>query len=180
MNPTGLYESVKYGHIDSSKLSSVQRIILAADGTLTEILEAYSYEKIHVIKLSEDIISMAQDIQPLDIKVGRKVIERKILLQGKVSQRNWLFAESILVFDRLAENFRERLLKSQEPMGKLWTEYKLETFKEIIASYWEQAEDLSDYFKINREDKLLCRTYRVFSNHKPIMMITEKFPASHY
>ncbi len=71
-------------------------------------------------------------------------------------------------------------MESQEPMGRLWLEHKLEIFKEIIDSTLETSEDLSDYFNIARKDKMLSRTYRVFSNKKPVIMITEKFPESYF
>jgi chorismate-pyruvate lyase len=108
------------------------------------------------------------------------VIERKVLLQGKISRKNFIYAESILVTKRLEPKFRDELLKSQIPMGRLWLEHKIETFKEIIDSSQELAKDLSNYFKIQREDRMLSRTYRVFSNHQPIMVITEKFPESYF
>lgn len=86
----------------------------------------------------------------------------------------------MIVPSRLDEIFRERLLKSQESIGRLWLEHRVETFKEIIDSARERAGDLSNYFKIKKEDKILSRTYRVFSNRQPIMIITEKFPESYF
>jgi chorismate-pyruvate lyase len=65
-------------------------------------------------------------------------------------------------------------------MGRLCLYNKIETFKEIIDSSQEIAKKLSDYFKVQTEDRMLSRTYRVFSNHQPIMMITEKFPESYF
>ena len=123
---------------------------------------------------------MTHDILPLDITRGKEVIERKILLQGKISRNNWVYAESILVPDRLDEKLKNALLVSQEPMGRLWLEHRLETFKEIVDSAREPAEDLADYFKIERSDKLLSRTYRVFSGRRPIILITEKFPETFF
>lgn len=175
-----LHESLTQSHIDPAKLSTFQRILLTTDGTLTEILEAYLFEKIQVIKLHEELVSIKQDILPLEIQAGSEVIERNILLKGKISHRNFIYAKSVIVPDRLDETFKDRLIKTQEPMGRLWLEHKLETFKEIVDSGKEPAADLSDYFKIKREDKMLYRTYRVFSNRKPIIMITEKFPESYF
>ena len=173
-------ENMATSHIEPSRLSAFQRILLTTDGTLTEILEAYLFEPIQVVKLFEKIIATKQDISPLDLKAGSEVIERKVLLQGKISRKNFIYAESRLAADRLELKFRDELLKSQIPMGRLWLEHKIETFKEIIDSSQELAEDLSNYFKIQREDRMLSRTYRVFSNHQPIMMITEKFPESYF
>ncbi|NEQ10478.1 MAG: DUF98 domain-containing protein [Moorea sp. SIO4E2] len=175
-----LQESLRHSHIDPSKLSTFQRIVLTTDGTLTEILEAYLFEKIRIVKLSEGVVSIAQDILPLDLKVGSEVIERKVLLQGKISRSNWIYAESVIVPDRLEEKYRERLLKSQESIGRLWLEHRSETYKEIVDSGREWAGDVAEHFKIQPEDKLLSRTYRVFCNKKPIMMITEKFPESYF
>lgn len=175
-----LHESLSKSHIDPAKLSTFQRILLTTDGTLTEILEAYLFEKIQIIKLFEELITTTQDILPLKVQAGNEIIDRKILLTGKISRRNLIYAESVIVPDRLDEKFKDRLIKSQEPIGRLWLEHKLETFKEIIDSGKEPAADLADYFKIKREDKLLYRTYRVFSNRQPIIMITEKFPESYF
>ena len=177
---TDLHESLQDSQIDPSKLSPFQKILLIADGTLTNLLEAFLNEPIGVIKLSEEIVSITEDILPLEIKAGTEVLERQILLYGKTSQRNWLYADSIIVLERVAEKFREKLIKSHIPIGKLWVEHKTETFKEIVTYVREAAGDLSDYFDIKIEDKLLSRTYRVFSNRQPVMTITEKFPENSF
>ena len=177
---TDWYELLKNNQIDFSSLSPFQKILLIADGTLTNILEAFLNEPIGVVKLSEKIVSITENIQPLEIKVGTEVIERQILLQGKRSRRNWLYADSIIVLELVEEKFREKLIKSHTPIGKLWVKHKTETFKEIVTYALEPAGYLSDYFNIIKEDKLLSRTYRVFSNRQPVMMITEKFPENFF
>lgn len=175
-----LEESLSHSNIDPIRLSVFQRMILIADGTLTEMLEVYLAEKIHLVKLSEQMFAIPEDNTALDIPAGTEVIERKILLQGKISRNNWIYAKSLLVPSRLDPHFRDRLLQSREPMGRLWLEHKLETFKEIIDTAREPALDIADHFKIHPEDRLLSRTYRIFSNRQPIIMITEKFPESYF
>ncbi|HEY9771468.1 MAG TPA: chorismate pyruvate-lyase family protein [Coleofasciculaceae cyanobacterium] len=175
-----LNQSLIRNHINPSELSTLQRIVLTTDGTLTEILEAYLFEKIRIVKLSEGIVSITQNIAPLAVKQGSEVIERKVLLQGKISRKNFIYAESILVIERLDEKFKNELLHSKTPLGRLWLEHKLETFKEIIDTAEETAEQLLAYFPLKPEDKIFSRTYRVFSQGQPIMTITEKFPASYF
>jgi len=178
---TDLCESSEDHHfIDLTKLNIFQRIILTTDGTLTEILEIYLREKLHVVKLDESIVLTTENILPLELQAGQEVISRKILLQGKISRKNWLYAESLIIPDRLGEKFREELLKSRVPIGKLWSEHRVETFKEMITLARETAGKVADYFEISQQDKLLCRTYRVFSCRRPVMMITEKFPESYF
>lgn len=180
MMRTDLQSSLTRSHIDPSVLSPFQRIILTTDGTLTDILEAYLFEAIQIVKLSEGLVSITQDIPTLELKKGREVIERKILLQGKISRKNFVYAESIIVHDRLDESFKTSLLNSQISLGRLWLAHKLETFKEIVDSGKEPANDLSNYFNIKRKENLLFRTYRLFNKCKPIMTITEKFPESYF
>jgi chorismate-pyruvate lyase len=175
-----LNQSLSRNHINPSELSTLQRIILTTDGTLTEILEAYLFEKIWIVKLSEEVVSTTQDIPPLVVKRGTEVIERKVLLQGKISRKNFIYAESILVTERLDEKFKNELLHSKTSLGRLWLEHKLETFKEIIDTAEETADKLLAYFPLQPEDKIFSRTYRVFSQRQPIMTITEKFPASYF
>ncbi|MEG4288201.1 chorismate pyruvate-lyase family protein [Microcoleus sp. C2C3] len=175
-----MHQSLAKRHIEPLKISSFQRILLTTDGTLTEILEAYLLEKIQLVKISEKLVKITKSIPALELDIDTQVIERKILLQGKISLNNFIYAESIIVPERLDTKLKDRLIKSQEAMGRIWLEHKLETFKEIIDSAIETAEDLSEFFNIAREDKMLSRTYRVFSNKKPIIMITEKFPESYF
>ena len=175
-----LQESLTRSHINPSTLSTFQRILLTTDGTVTDILEAYLFEQIQVIKLSQEIIPISVDIPILELKAGTEVIDRKILLQGKISRKNYIYAESLIVPERLDENFRYELFKTKTPIGKIWLEQKVETFKEIVDSAQESAHSLSSYFNIEPSDNMLSRTYRVFSNHQPVMMITEKFPESYF
>jgi len=175
-----LQKSLKHSHIDPRQLSTLQRILLTTDGTLTEILEAYFFEKIYVFKLSQRLVTLKDSMKSLNLRKKSTVLERKILLQGKVSRKNFIYAQSLIVPDRFDKRVQEELERSKKPVGQLWLEHKIETFKEIIDSGKESANELADYFHIAKEDLLLSRTYRVFSNKKPIMMITEKFPESFF
>ena len=170
------------GHysIDLSDLNFFQRILLQTDGTLTEMLEAYLGENISVLKIAEDIQYEPRNTLPLNIKNGQEIIKRKILLQGENSRKNWLYADSFIVPDRLERNFRNELITSGKPIGKLWRKYKIETYKEIVSYFREPAAVLSKYFDMSKRDDLLCRTYLVFSKQNPVMMITEKFPESYF
>lgn len=190
---SGRYVMTKYeGHLEKMvkwsmgtsmelcKLSRFQKILLAADGTLTNLLEIFMGEPIAISKLSEKTISVTEDILPLDIKVGTEIIKRQILLKGKTSQCAYLYAESIIVPNRIEEKFIEELTKSHTPIGELWVKYKTEAFKEIVTYAWEKAGDLCNCFGIREEDKLLSRTYRVLINRKPSIIITEKFPDNYF
>lgn len=170
-----LQSSLKRSPINPKDISPFQRILLTTDGMVTEILEAYLWERIKVIKLFQDYFILDNEIPSLEVGKGCKVMQRKVLLCGRLSQKNHLYAESIIIPDRLDEKIRDSLLNTSKPIGLLILENRLETFREILDCGKEEAQDLAVYFNIKRNDFLIFRTYRVFSNHLPIMLITEKF-----
>jgi chorismate-pyruvate lyase len=175
-----LQESLEHSHIDPADLSTFQRILLTTDGTVTDMLEAYFSEPIQLIKLTENKILAPHDIPVINLKQNTEIVERKILLQGKISRRNYLYAESILILERLEPKFRQELLETKTPLGKIWLDQKVETFKEIINTGKHPAQKLAEYFKIKPEDNLLFRTYYVLSGGKATIMITEKFPEAFF
>ena len=161
-------------------LSGFQRILLKANGTVTALLEAYSSEPIQVVKLSENLAKMELEFPKIKLHKEEQVIVRKVLLQGKVSRRNFIYADSLILIDNLDQRFSHQLLNTKIPIGKLWSEQKVEIFKEIINTGIEPAKGLANYFSIKPEDNLLFRTYAVFSQGKITMIITEKFPESYF
>lgn len=164
----------------TSEFNLFQKMLLKANGTVTAILEAYSSEAIQVVKLSENQVKMNLELSNIKLNKEQQVIVRKVLLQGKISQRNFIYADSLILIDNLEQRFRHELLNSNKPIGRLWSEQKVETFKEIIDSGFEPANELSNYFSIEPEENLLFRTYCVYSNGKITMIITEKFPESYF
>lgn len=165
---------------DLSSLSVLQRVILISNGTLTKLLENLVCESLTVIKLHENLEISPVEIPYLELAKNEQIVQRKICLQGQKSGTNWLYAESIIVPARLPALFREELLKSQIPIGTLWTKHRVEMFKELQPPFCEIAGELATHFNVAQTDKLLGRTYRVFSNQMPIMMLTEKFPSRYF
>ena len=171
-----LQESLEQSSIDPRNLSSFQRVLLTTDGTVTEILEAFLWEAMIVVKISQDQIVLEKEVPYLEIKPATEVILRKILLRGKCSHKNYIHAESIIIPDRLGKELKEGLEKTKKPLGQLMLETRLETFREILSCRMENAGELAKYFNIQSTDPMIARTYRVFVNRKPAILITEKFP----
>jgi len=164
---------------DVNWLEPLQRVLLVTDGTLTEILEANFFERIRLVKISQNVISATASHGLLDPNPGEVLIERKILLQGEGSHRNYAYAESLIAVDRLDPSFRNELLDSDTPLGRLWLEHRLETFKELHEVRCQRANALCQYFECDDATPLLVRTYRVFSGSRPVMIITEHFPTAY-
>ena len=159
-----------------NRMDPLQRVLLITDGTLTEILEATFFERIQLIKVAQQVIPANASHVQLEPDPREVLMERQILLRGSESGRNYAYAESLIAVDRLAPSFRDELVESNTPLGRLWLEHKLETFKELLGVRCQSPSNLSHYFECGETSLLLVRTYRVFSGGRPVMVITEHFP----
>lgn len=166
--------------IEIASLAPLQRMLLINDGTLTEILEAAFLEHIELVKVAQNVVDAQAHHTGIFPDIGNSALmERKILLRGTKSGRNYAYAESIISLDGLSPLFRDKLLKSNTPLGRLWLEHKLETFKQIQHMGCQPAAELCRHFRCADTSPLLVRTYHVFSGAKPVMAITEYFPLSY-
>lgn len=168
----------KFGNTRYGNLSLHQRIVLNNGGSLTKLLEDLFEEELQLEKLQEVVRPSEETDSLMQIEKGQQVISRKILLAGAESQINHLYAESQIIPDNLDEEFADLLLNSNIPIGKLWEMLKVETYKTLLAWGDEKADFNAVHFNIPAGDMLLYRTYLVYSKRKPVMKITEKFPAS--
>ncbi len=177
MNMAALQALKKLDGIDVQSLSPLHRILLITDGTLTEILEAHFLEHVQLIKLSQHVVTATASHAQFEPDEKEKFLERKVLLRGSNSGNTYVYAESMIAMERLNPRLYDQLLNSNTPLGRLWLEHKLETFKELTEIKCQPANDLSQHFGCAASSPLLSRTYRVVTNAKPVMIISEYFPA---
>ena len=173
---TDLQTSLRGSPVDPSKLTSFQRILMTTDGMVTEMLEAYFWEPMTVVKLFQDDYPLEHQLPALQCEQGEHVLDRRIFLRGRMSHLNRVYAESMIALDRLPRAIHDGLVKGRKPIGLLILENRLETFREILACSKEPAEGLAEHFRMGPGHFLISRIYRVFAEGRPIMLITEKFP----
>ena len=75
-----LQRSLRHSGIHPEDLSEFQRILLTTDGMVTEMLEAFFWERMTVVKLSQDQTRIEEENLDLEIDEGTMVIKREILL----------------------------------------------------------------------------------------------------
>ncbi len=162
------------------QLSACQQVLVKTNGTVTHILEAFTGESIRIVKLSQGYAAWDDADRRLDLEPGHPVLQRTVLLQGTDSGRNYLYADSIMIPDRLDEHVLNGLVNTDAPVGRLLVESRVETFRDLLAVGTEPADSCALHFGIAPDDEMICRTYQVLASKRPIMLITEKFPASFY
>ena len=164
------------GGVDIDSLSLLQRILLISDGTLTDVIEAAYLEPIHLVKVGIQSAPARAAVEALDLKAGEWMMTRDILLRGATSGNHYVYARTLIALDKLDPGLRRDLLESDNPIGRLWVQYKLETRKEILKIWKLPAGRLGRYFGNAASAGLLARTYRVISRGVTVMVITEYFP----
>ena len=161
-------------------LSPLQQILMTTDGTVTHILEAYAGEQMRVVKLSQAPVPSRAQFPELRLADHETLLRRTILLRGSESNVNLLFADSLIVADRLPRRVRDGLTMTDKPLGKLLLEDRTENFRDIVSSWQEPAGDCATHFAVEPTAMLICRTYHVLAGRQLIMKITEKFPATSF
>ena len=153
-------------------LSLFEQILLATDGTVTDLIALYAGEPIRVRKLEQAIRKGSPP--ELDCAAPTRLLVRRILLSG--ATRNFLYAESQFVLDRLPESIREAMLHTERPVGLLWKEARLETFREVIRQSIGARAAIAQHFGVPSHREFVSRTYLVHHAGRPLGMITEAWP----
>lgn len=163
------------------ELSLFQKVLLTTDGTVTQLLELYTGQSVRVNKLAHAVVH-GEASGLLMTADNDALLKRSILLcTGEVTApRNLLYAESLFVISRLPATMQRQLQESDRPIGLLWREHRMETYREIVTCRREPCGFLATHFSLNGDMPLLARSYLIYHQHKPLGVITEKFPASYF
>ncbi len=159
---------------DDESLSLLQKVLLTTDGTVTQLLEIYTSEKIRVEKLEHVLVTGAPS--SLGVSPSEPVLSRKILLRGNT--KPYMYAHSWLVPTRMPRGMQETILQTETPIGQFWKATRLETFREIIDFRREQDSEVAALFGVDA--LLLSRTYLIHAGGSPMGLIVEKFPATYF
>lgn len=165
---------------DLADLSLVQRVLIATDGTVTHILEAYAGERMSLVKLAHELLLDPVERAELDLDDDEQALRRVILLRGSQSGITFLHAESVMLLDRLHPVVADGLLNSDTPIGKLMWKCRAETFREVLWVWVEPAGGIGAHFGLEPSSPLVARTYQIIEGGQPIARITERFPRHNF
>lgn len=159
--------------LETLELSPLQRAIMAADGTLSTLIEAYSGDTLTIRKLRRRPFGGA-DAASLELAAGEEALRRAVVISG-VRLGPVLQADSAIAVSRLEDSVRETLLRTQTPIGKLLLSRRTETFREILSIRLERAGEHGTLLGVAASGPLLVRSYRIFHRGRPLIAITERF-----
>jgi chorismate-pyruvate lyase len=114
----------------------------------------------------------------LNASKGEAVIAREVILRGKYSQRLYAYATSLIMPERLPADMRDELDNEGSSLGRVLLAGRMETFREILWYGREHIPRLPEPISEYSDSDFICRTYRIFANKMPIMLVNEKFPTT--
>jgi chorismate-pyruvate lyase len=161
--------------VDPADLPPLLRILLVTDGTLTQLLEAYTLQRVEVILLSQQTRRLGEDDAWLEAAQGTEVIDRQIMLRGMENRTVYGFADSTLVTSRLSASLLDGLAHGAEGLGRLLSRSRTELRRERL---WFGRQVLShppEATGYRAGQEFLSRSYRMVSDGLPLSLINEKF-----
>lgn len=165
---------------DLSKLPAFLRTLLVADGTVTKSLEAWFWESVKVVPLVNQQTKLSVLEKALKAEKGENILQREVILQGVSSDQIFACARSTVALEQLPDEIGQALKAGKIGIGELFREKGLETYRDIFSiDHYKLApkdDALLGLLKIN----IVSRSYRIWVNGNPAIIVTEYFPVDIY
>jgi chorismate-pyruvate lyase len=159
-----------------SQLSLFQQVLLATDGTVTDLLRLYSGTDVKARKIAQHLAT-AHAVEGLPALLAadpsQRILVREIVLES--SGIPLVHAASYFCFDRFSIKTQQGLLTTQTPIGSLWRAERLEMFREVIDRHVEQNATVARHLAVAADAPIVCRAYRIDHAGAPLGLITERF-----
>lgn len=176
VDPAELVQAIER---ELGSLSTVQRILLTTDGSVTSLLETLVKGKVSIETRFQGVMPAdARTAEILGVSAGEEVNLREVTIREQATGRVLMYARSCTPLSRLEPAFRSDLMRADIPIGKIMRRHRIEARREIFAMEVLHAEEeLAGIFGIFRGEPLLSRRYHIVRHERPLISIQEIFPA---
>lgn len=176
-SPNWEIESRDHEAVPLSALPPFLRTLLVTDGTVTKSLEAFYWEPIEVVTLSQAIVRAEHDVDWLDVAAGEEVIGRRVMLRGRTSGTRYTRAHSLIRHHLIPELLRTQLIAGSLGIGELIRDCGLETYRELLEiGAGSEVPGPAEAGGESLAESLVHRTYRIVIGGQPAILVTEYFP----
>lgn len=172
-NDIEIIEAIKNLETKNIKLSNIQKILLATDGSVTTILDVLK-GKINIKTLKQEYQEATKEIaETLNIDEGEN-INYRVVIMGK-DKIPLIYATSYIPLKRLTSEFKKDLISADIPIGRILRKYNIESRREIQSvKIIKSNKELKKIFKTELD--FLSRTYNIIHNNEILISIEETFP----
>jgi beta-ribofuranosylaminobenzene 5'-phosphate synthase len=162
-------------------LSKWQRLLLMTDGSVTTLLEVLTGKPVVVKTLLQQVVRAdTERAAALDVEEGDNINYRVVVLKNDDDNRPLIYAASYTPIARVQKEFRHDLMKADIPIGRILTQRRIESRREIRKVDSTSNDELSDLFGVAHDVPLLSRTYDIISHGMVLIRITETFPSTSF
>jgi chorismate-pyruvate lyase len=162
--------------VELSAMDSFLCTLLFTDGTVTGALEAHSLSRVTVAVVDQSkALASARVANYLELPEGGELTKRRVTIGTGASKRSIIWAESHIVLDRLPPAFSRLLDDAPHGIGEALQRVKLESRRELL---WFGLDSPPDWggAASRTARTVLKRLYRVITQGRPALLISESFP----
>lgn len=159
-------------------LTPYHRALLVIDGTVTKFLEAFTMEPIEVERLRQEEVVTEAAHRWLAADAGSTVMVREVLISTRRERTVLAHAASLVAKDRIDPDLEDRLERTPGGLGRVLLGSQIETRREVLWYGRERATGIPTDLERRIGSDFITRTYRIIHDSRPLMMITERFPAA--
>jgi chorismate-pyruvate lyase len=172
------YRPAELGDVDIEDLAPDLRQLLFSDGTVTRALEVRALRPVRVTVVDEQLCRVPlEPAECLKLRDGAEACRRRVTIQADGDPAPLVCAESLIVFDRLPAGFVGRLSGSLHGLGEALQSGGLESRRELL---WFGLGSAPSWRPDGAPDgPALVRAYRVVTDGRPSMLISESFALRH-
>jgi len=148
--------------------------LLSISGTVTEFLEGLTGEALEAGGIERGTV-YATDLNDLKVQVGHPLRWRCAVLRGMLSRRAYLYAQTVIVADRLPSEVCRRLETTSQPIGRVFAEEGLATTRTGLGRLGQRPDVgwSGPGGPVHRA--FYARRSRIDSAGMPVMLIDEWF-----
>jgi chorismate-pyruvate lyase len=99
-----------------------------------------------------------------------------VMIRGIYSHTLYVYGVSYIIPERLPATIRDRLEVQGEGIGRILNDCEMETRREVLWFGRERLSRLPRELAAISDGEFISRTYRIITDGKPIVLITERFP----
>jgi chorismate-pyruvate lyase len=167
-----IFKGIKNIENSLGPLSSAQKILLATDGSVTNILD--------VLKGHVQIRTLQQEYQHADVNIASAlgiagddtVNYRVVVIEHK---EPLIYGESYIPIERLNDGFKEDIIRADIPIGRILRKHKVESRREIKWVGFEKPDaQLKEVFQT--DSMFLSRIYNIIHKDQVLIRLKESFP----
>jgi chorismate-pyruvate lyase len=145
-----------------------------SDDTVTALLESLTGEVVEAERIAQTTI-VATASNRLDVVAGHALVSRQAILRGRTSRRDYLYAETLFVADRLPDGVRSRLATTTDPIGRVFAARDITMSRTVLGTPHRTPTVPRLGAENALEHAIFARRYRVEAGGLAVMLIDEWF-----